>query len=56
MTKSRADFFTQIRPIWLDDLGTGKNFFILFMIRANISHFVFLANAEHTLKGTVAPV
>ncbi len=24
MTKSSADFFTQIRPIWLGDLGTGE--------------------------------
>jgi hypothetical protein len=24
MTKSSADFFTQIRPVWLGDLGTGK--------------------------------
>ncbi len=51
MTKSSADFFTQIRPIWLGDLGTGGNFFFFFlMIGADIRHFVFLANAEHTLK------
>jgi hypothetical protein len=30
MTKSRSDFFTQIRPIWLGDLGTEeKNVFYL---------------------------
>jgi hypothetical protein len=51
MTKSSADFFfTQIRPIWLGDLWTGKKKLILFMIGADIRHFVFLVNAEHTLK------
>jgi hypothetical protein len=50
MTKSSADFFTQIRPVWLGDLGTGKKKLISFIIGADIRHFVFLANAEHTLK------
>ncbi len=50
MTKSRADFFTQIRPIWLGDLGTGEKKLLSYMIGADIHHFVFLANAEHTLK------
>jgi hypothetical protein len=50
MTKSRADFFTQIRPIRLGDLGTGEKKCILFMIGADICHFVFLANAEHSPK------
>jgi hypothetical protein len=50
MTKSSPDFFTQIRPIWCGDLGTDEKKCILFMIGANICHFVFLANAEHTLK------
>jgi hypothetical protein len=50
MTKSSADFFTQIRAIWLGDLGTGGKKLILFMIDADIRHFVILANAEHTLK------
>jgi hypothetical protein len=49
MTKSSADFFTQIRPIWLGDFWTGEKI-NLFMIGADIRHFVFLANAEHTLK------
>jgi hypothetical protein len=49
MTKSSADFFTQIRPVWLGDFGTGKKL-ISFMIGADIRHFVFLPNAEHTLK------
>jgi hypothetical protein len=48
MTKSSADFFTQIRPVWLGDLGTGKKL-ISFMIGANIRHIVFVANAEQTL-------
>jgi hypothetical protein len=50
MTKLRADFFTKIRPIWLGDVGTGEKKFILFVIGADIRHFVFLANAEHTLQ------
>ena len=51
MTKANADFFlTLIRPIWLGDLGTGKKNLFLFLIGADIRHFVFLANAEHTLK------
>ncbi len=51
MTKLRADFFTQIRDIWLDDLGTGeKNSFHLWLFGADIRNFVFLANAEHTVK------
>ncbi len=51
MTKSSADFFTQIRPIWLGGLFRDwRKKFILFMIGADIRHFVFLANAEHTLK------
>ncbi len=50
MTKSSADFFTQIRPIWLGDIGTGEKYFFFFMIGADIRHFVFLAKAEHTLK------
>jgi hypothetical protein len=45
MTKSTADFFTQIRPIW-----DWRKKLILFMIGADIRHFVFLAHAEHTLK------
>jgi hypothetical protein len=50
MTKSSADFFTQIRPVWFGDLGTGKKIDFIYMIGADIRHFVFLANAEHTLK------
>jgi hypothetical protein len=50
MTKSSADFVTQIRPIWLGDVGTGEKNYFLFMIGADIRHFVFLAKAEHTLK------
>ncbi len=40
-------FFTQIRPVWLGDLGTGL---ISLMIGAKIRHIVILANAEHTLN------
>ncbi len=43
-------FFTQIRPIWLGDVGPGEKNYFLFMIGAEIRHFVFLAKAEHTLK------
>ena len=50
MTTSSADFFTHIRPVWLGDLGTGKKKLISFMIGADIRQFVYLANAEHTLK------
>jgi hypothetical protein len=50
MTKSSADFFIQIRSVWFGDVGTGEKKLILFMIGADIRHFVFLANAEHTLK------
>jgi hypothetical protein len=50
MTKSSADFFTQIRSVWFGDVGTGEKKLILFMIGADIRHFAFLANAEHTLK------
>ncbi len=50
MTKSIEDFFTQIRPIWLGDVGTGEKKLFLLMIGADIRHFVFLAKAEHTLK------
>jgi hypothetical protein len=50
MTKSSAVFFTQIRSVWFSDLGTGEKKFILYIIGADILHFVFLANAEHTLK------
>ena len=52
MTKSSADFFTQIRLVWLGDLGVGdwQKKLISFMIGADIRHLVFLANAEHTLK------
>jgi hypothetical protein len=49
MTKPSADFFTQIRSVWFGDVGTGEKKLILFMIGADIV-FVFLANAEHTLK------
>jgi hypothetical protein len=47
MTRSRADFLTQIRPKWLGDFWREKG--ILFTTGADIRHFVFLANAEHTL-------
>jgi hypothetical protein len=50
ITKSRADFFTQIRPIYLGDLGTSRKKFILFMIGADILHFVVLENADYMLK------
>jgi hypothetical protein len=50
MTKSRVSFFTKSRPAWLGDLGTGEKKLILFIIGADIRHFVFLANAEHTLQ------
>ncbi len=50
MTKSSADFFTQSRPIWLGNLGGWRKKLILFLIWADIRHFVFLANAEHMLK------
>ncbi len=43
-------FFTQIRPIWLGDLGTGeKNVFHLWL-GPIFAILYFLANAEHTLK------
>jgi hypothetical protein len=30
MTKSSADFFTQIRPIWLGDVGTGEKIIFIY--------------------------
>jgi hypothetical protein len=42
-------FFTQIRPIWLGDLGTGEKY-LFYLWLGLISPFCILANAEHTLK------
>jgi hypothetical protein len=41
--------FTFINTIWVDDSGTGKNFFYL-KIEADIRHFVFFTHAECALK------
>jgi hypothetical protein len=49
MTKSSADFFTQIRPIWVGDLGTGEKIDFIYDW-GDSRHFLFLAHAQHTLE------
>ncbi len=50
MTKLGMSFFTQSRPVWLGDLGTGEKNYFYFYVGEDMRHFVFLANAEPTLK------
>jgi hypothetical protein len=50
MTKLGVSFFTYSRRVWLGDLGNWRKKLFLFLFGEDIRHFVFLANAEHTLK------
>jgi hypothetical protein len=50
MTKSSADFFYTNQIGMVFSRRDWRKKLILFMIGADIRHFVFLANAEHTLK------
>jgi hypothetical protein len=43
-------FFTQSRPVLVDDLGTIGNTITFFNVEADICDFVFQEHAEHAQK------